>query len=164
MITQEQLQNLVYYSKEKGELYWKQTRGGAHQGQRLGSAHRGPNSRTVYLRAEILGERYFVHNLIWLYETGELCLNELDHVDRNGRNNKFSNLRKATLSQNKANSPIYSNNTSGYPGVRLGGSNWIANISSNGKRIHLGSFPTKALAVEARQKKELELFGEFARV
>ncbi len=38
---------------------------------------------------------------------------------------------------------------------------WVAQIRHLGKQIHIGSYHTKEEAIEARQKKVKELFGEF---
>ena len=41
----------------------------------------------------------------------------LDHIDRDKTNNKWSNLREATVSQNNKNRPLSKNNKSGIKGV-----------------------------------------------
>ena len=39
---------------------------------------------------------------------------------------------------------------------------WVANITYNNKRLHLGRYALKEDAVRARLSKEVELFREFA--
>lgn len=72
-----------------------------------------------------------------------------DHVNRNGLDNRRSNLREATASQNQANSRTPTG-ASGVRGVRFHKGRWEARIQVGGVPCRLGSFATKeeaALAV-----------------
>jgi len=89
---------------------------------------------------------------------------EIDHADRDILNNRRStNLRYASISDNKANS-FRSDNTSGYKGVifnkRLG--KWSAAVQRHRTPYFLGLFISKEDAALAYNQKALELFGEFA--
>lgn len=72
------------------------------------------------------------------------------------------NLRLASHDQNKFNRGKTLQNTSGYVGVHRGDCAWIATISHNDKYLHIGSFPDRESAAVARDKKAIELRGEFA--
>lgn len=91
----------------------------------------------------------------------------VDHKDGNGLNNKRENLRLCTHSQNTANSN-FKNSSAGFIGVfhRKGKTSnpFDATIKYNGKSIFLGSFKTPKEAAMARDKKAIELFGEFAKL
>lgn len=93
-------------------------------------------------------------------------LERVDHADNNPLNNRRSNLRLATTSQNCANTKIYKNNTSGVKGVSYfkRENRWQATITYQRKFIHLGYYKTFEEAVEARQQAALKYFGEFARL
>ena len=56
----------------------------------------------------------------------------IDHINRDGLDNRKSNLRLATISLNMMNSKLFSTNTSGYRGVRYSKSHhkWVARICS----------------------------------
>lgn len=88
----------------------------------------------------------------------------IDHKDWNKANNKKSNLRVATKSENNINIKRKSNNTTGYTGVSLNKrtGNYIARISINGKRIYLGTFSTFKEAVNARHIAEDKIHGEWS--
>lgn len=88
----------------------------------------------------------------------------IDHADGDGLNNRRSNLRPASKSQNGANRGKNSNNTSGFKGVspRKGSLPWMARIGHDGKSVYLGKFPTAEDAARAYNSAALELFGEFA--
>jgi hypothetical protein len=88
----------------------------------------------------------------------------LDHKNRNGRDNRISNLRLATQAQNCWNRKTPSNNKSGVKGVSWRGSDkrWRVEIAKNGKKIHLGMFKTFGEAVAVREAAEAALYGEFA--
>lgn len=86
--------------------------------------------------------------------------NNIDHIDRNGLNNKKENLREATMQTNAWNKDKRKDNTSGYKGVYRSTSAWIASIQGK----YLGSYKTKEEAAEAYDMAALKLFGEFAKL
>lgn len=91
--------------------------------------------------------------------------NDIDHKNLNTLDNRRDNLRDATRSQQGANRPKQSNNTSGYIGVRWYKryNKWRAEIKVNKKSIHIGYFDNKEDAIKARLQTELKYFGpEFA--
>lgn len=81
---------------------------------------------------------------------------EPDHINRNGLDNRKSNLRLVTRSINNFNTDIRSTNTSGVKGVSYKNREhkWEANITVRRKHIHLGVFKTKEEAIAARQAAE----------
>ena len=87
----------------------------------------------------------------------------VDHIDNNINNNKLTNLRWATLSQNQHNRKIDKDNTSGTKGVsfRKDIKKWTARITINGKTICLGSFMKKEDAVNIRIQRAKDEFGEY---
>lgn len=103
------------------------------------------------------GKAIYLHHFIY----GKKI--RLDHKDRNGLNNQKNNLRPCTQSQNMANSPKKSHNTSGYKGVCLAHSGkWRARIIVNQKRISLGNYENIIDAAMAYDEAALKYFGEFA--
>lgn len=88
---------------------------------------------------------------------------QVDHINMNKLDNRRSNLRVATNSQNKANGKKYVNNNSGYKGVyyeKLLGK-YRAYVNEGGVRKYLGSYPTAMEAKVVRDQKALEIYGEF---
>ena len=88
----------------------------------------------------------------------------IDHINGNGLDNRRSNLRIATCSQNNYNRTKSSGTSSRFRGVYFDRdkSKWAAQIKKYGKVTYLGSYGSEKLAAAARRKKEFELFGEFA--
>lgn len=88
----------------------------------------------------------------------------VDHINRNGLDNRRSNLRLATQAQNNANTGLRRNNTSGAKGVdrQAHASRWRAQITVNGKAKFLGLFGTFDEASDAYAKAAAEHFGDFA--
>ncbi len=88
---------------------------------------------------------------------------QIDHIDNVKTNNNVNNLRWCTNSENNQNKGITKNNTSGVKGVHFNKAQgkWCAQITIDGKPIHLGSFDTIEEATKTRQAKAKDLFGEF---
>lgn len=79
--------------------------------------------------------------------------------------NRKSNLRLATFSQNEMNKKIGINNQSGVVGVYLdkASNKWTAQIGFNNKTLYLGRFDDFNDAVIARKQAEERYFGDFSR-
>jgi hypothetical protein len=89
----------------------------------------------------------------------------LDHKNGNGLDNRRTNLRPASTSENGANHKRQKLNTSGCSGVYKNkrDSKWYARIKVMYRYVWLGSFDKFRDAVKARQKAEKTYFGEFLR-
>ena len=104
-----------------------------------------PNSMG-YLRVEFkkggIRTREFIHRLVAIAYLGLSSNGIVDHIDGNKTNNKASNLRVCTRSENMWNARTPTTNTSGFKGAywdkRRG--LWLSLIRVCGKSKHLGRF------------------------
>jgi hypothetical protein len=78
----------------------------------------------------------------------------VDHVNRNGLDNRRTNLRLATPQQNAA-------NVVRTRGIRKRNGRWHAHIRDDGRQRYLGSFETEREAEEAYDLAAREIRGEF---
>jgi hypothetical protein len=87
----------------------------------------------------------------------------IDHINGNGLDNRKSNLRVVSRSQNMWNSRKPCTNSSGYKGVCMDKEKgkWVSHIKKHNKQMHLGYFNTPEEAYEAYCKAAKELHGDF---
>ena len=85
-----------------------------------------------------------------------------DHINLNTLDNRRSNLRLATHSDNAHNTRLPRNNTTGYRGVSKHSNNYVAHINKDNKYHYLGYFSDPKEAALAYNKAAIELHGEFA--
>jgi hypothetical protein len=157
-VSRARLRALLDYDSKTGEFRWrKRVRPSIKPGDAAGTLVHG------YRRITIKGRSYAAHHLAWLYMKGNWCSQMIDHRDLDPSNNRWANLRRATRSQNNANTRTNRNNACGLKGVSSDGSRWRATIHKNGRRHHLGKFPTPQAAHAAYAKAARKLFGRFAR-
>jgi hypothetical protein len=168
MLTVERLKELLSYDPQTGVFVWlvspaNNTSAGAIAGSKGRSAT--PRHRDGYVKITMFGRPYKAHRLAWLYMTGEWPSAMIDHKDGDGLNNKWSNLRLATQSQNNANSVLYRNNSSGRRGVYWCNreKKWIAQITVDYRRKHLGYFDDIEVADAAYRDAAQTFYGEYAR-
>lgn len=103
-----------------------------------------------------LRQNIFLHRILMNTPKGM----ETDHINGNKLDNRKSNLRICTRSQNEINKSLGINNTSGFKGV-----SWHKNRKKwQGKiqKKHLGYFDKKKNAIKTYNKTAKKLFGEFA--
>lgn len=90
---------------------------------------------------------------------------EPDHKNLNRLDNRRSNLRVATRSEQVMNQRLKCNNRSGFRGVAWSKekNKWLAYITKDGKRRTIGYFDDKRSAAICRAAVAKFVFGEFAR-
>ncbi len=147
IITQKRLKELLNYNPETGAFIRLVSIGG----QPSGAVIKGKDKQG-YVVMRVDGKVYKAHRLAFLYITGRFPEHHVDHIDHNRSNNIFSNLRKCTDEMNSKNRCLDVNNSSGFCGVSWDSqeNKWCAYININKKRINLGRYHDKNLAVFAR--------------
>lgn len=91
---------------------------------------------------------------------------QVDHINRDGLDNRAANLRPATAQENARNRKIRKDSRIGLKGVRFdpacGVNPYGARIKTGGRRIGLGRFKTAKEAHVAYAEAARREFGEFA--
>lgn len=152
--------NLFAYEPDTGNLIRKVGRSpNAKAGDVAGAISQG------YLQVNVHGRLHKAHRIIWLIQTGEWPTGVIDHINGNGLDNRWCNLRDATRSQNQANMKRPKHNKSGVKGVRWDHrqNRWVASISFGNENRVIGAFIDMKEAAAAYRAEATRLFGEFAR-
>lgn len=158
MITQQYLKSRLRYDPETGHFVWVSA---SKHNPRLQGKRAGTINGCGYRQIKIDYRAYFEHRLAFLYVHGFIP-SMIDHINRSKDDNRISNLRECTLSQNLKNHGRGFNG-SGLPcGVRRYGRRYQASITCDGVRHYLGYYDTAEEAGAAYLTKRLELYGEFA--
>ena len=145
-ITLDRLKELAHYDPATGQFVLRQHRKGTTRkiGDVLGS-----KKKPGYLEACFDQRIYLLHRLAYFYMTGEVP-QIIDHINGNGMDNRWDNLRLVTHQQNMENiKKMRPDNTTGYRGVHKWHGKYRAKIVVNKKQIHLGTFSTAEEAAKA---------------
>jgi hypothetical protein len=88
---------------------------------------------------------------------------DVDHINRDKLDNRRSNLRICTRTQNNINQPARANNTSGYKGIGWDKerSKWKAQIKIKGKTKAIGRYKSLEDAREAYLTVAKEVYGNY---
>lgn len=164
----DRLKEIMKYDPETGVFTYLVNRGRQRKaGDVVGfvspkSFHNGGGYRII----SVDGREYSAHQLAWFYVYGIWPKDCIDHINTIRDDNRITNLREATHSQNMANRSTYANNTSGLKGASFHkkARKWVSCIQKEGEYIYLGLHETKELAHAAYCNAARNLFGEFARV
>ena len=121
--------------------------------------HRGKAFSRQYAGNTRAGTTVYMHRLILNAQPGF----EVDHRDGNTLDNRRSNLRLATRSQNQANrGKPRGHYSSQYKGVSRSTRGWVAQMTVDGKGVFIGLFATEVEAAKGYDAEILKHFGEFA--
>ena len=150
ILTVQRLKELYHYDANTGQFTRLLAKG--RWRDRVGSINLG------YLNIKIDHKHYKVHRLAWLYVHGEWPNDQIDHINGDRADNRISNLRAATRSQNKQNArKARSDSRSGLIGAMWDTKNnkWVSRIMVDGKRKYLGLFDeaeqAHAVYIEAKR-------------
>lgn len=153
-ITQKELKEILRYEKNTGKLYWI-----ARISKRMTiGKEAGTKSKRGYVHIKIKGKVYFAHRLAWLYEKGFYPKHQIDHINHDGYDNRWDNLREATNTENSRNRRISERNKSGLVGVSWNTRErrWIVQIGIGGKRKMIGGYKCLLDAAACRIKANKE--------
>lgn len=161
-LTQKHLKELLNYDPESGVFTWKLKRTGFKSKDGQAGSIQSMGYRTIWLN----GGAHKAHRLAWLYMTGNLPDLYIDHINGEKDDNRWCNLREATHAQNMWNTRKLTTNRSGLQGVswHMRVAKWCAQVSFNGKKIHIGYFDCPAAAHLAYVVWADINHGEFAKV
>lgn len=153
----EALQKYVRYEPDTGIVRWN-GRGRLRDGRIAGTP-----DKDGYLFIKIGGRRFPLHRIAFALHHGYWPEVDIDHEDGDRQNNRASNLREATRTQNNANSKMRVNNTSGLKGVHwhAAARKWRAMIRVDRKSKCLGLFDDKYAAQDKFLAAARELYGDF---
>lgn len=150
-LTQERLKELLHYDPDTGIFTWKVSLSRSVKvGFIVGSFSGG------YLVTSIYKKIYPLHRLAFLYMEGYFPEYEVDHINRDTKDNRWGNLREVSHSCNMRNARISKSNTSGVVGVYKARNkkSYCSFVTVNRKTVHLGTTYTFEEAVRARWEAE----------
>ena len=140
MLTHERLKEILHYDKENGNFFWKKFVSNKSKNEPAG-AHQNKG----YIQITVDNKNYLAHRLAWFYVYGEWPKKQIDHINRNKKDNRIENLRDVNNSQNQLNIGVRSHNSSGINNVVKSAKShkpWAAQLHRNNKKIFLGYFDT----------------------
>jgi len=146
MLNQETLKTILHYDPKTGIFTRLISSRSVNKGETAGSSN-----GQGYLRVMLLGKRYCVHRLAFLYMIGKMP-DQVDHINHIRNDNRWGNLKASNNQENQRNCSKQKNNSSGHVGVHWNKQNskWRAIIGVNYKHIHLGYFSKLSEAIKAR--------------
>lgn len=119
MITQKELREVFVYNRKTGVFKWRHDRGNRVKQGSVVQPNTFDRDGYRLIGLTINGKRktFKAHRLAWTYVYGEYPDCDLDHIDRDVKNNRIANLRKCTNQKNQRNTGNIKANISGVKGV-----------------------------------------------
>lgn len=153
-LTQTELKRQLHYNPDTGLFTWLVNKKGK---VRIGDIA-GCLNKDGYVFIGINGNDYYAHRLAHLYMEGYWPEHGMDHKFGIKDDNRWSEINHTTQMCNLQNQKINKNNTSGFPGVvwHKAVEKWLARITLDNKKIHLGYYKTPLDAALARFTFEMQ--------
>lgn len=156
-LSAERLREILTYDPLSGAFAWNRSRRGRSSPDGLAGWIDGGG----YRRLQIEGERYYSGPLAVLYMTGEWPPEDVDHINRDRADDRWSNLRLASRSQNQVNRVLPRRERDLPRGVRFTANGFEASIRRDGLYRYLGRFPSAEEASIAYQRAAAAHHGEY---
>lgn len=168
VLTQAEAVQLLDYNPETGEFFWKRRPLKFFPNERAckiwntryaGAPAFSSIHNNGYRAGVVLYGKYLAHRIAWLIQTGDWPEQQIDHVNGDKADNRFSNLRAVSPLENSRNLRRQDRNKSGVTGVAWcsRAQKWRSHITVNGHMKSLGYTDDFAMAVAKRRLAEREL-------
>ena len=156
MLTVQELKELLHYNPDTGVFTWLVKRSGIKLGDVAGTKRK--NDGKTYIIISVDGKKYRAHRLAFLYMTSDFPELICDHINGNGIDNRWYNLREVDYVNNNRNMKLRVDNSSGTPGVYWNKKDkrWQVSIKVGKNRGYIGQYKKLKDAVEARLAAERE--------
>ncbi len=153
----------IDYDQETGLFIWRRITKNSNRS--IGKKAGNKRDNRIRLGITINGiQKHIQGHKLALYITNGYIPCEVDHINGDSSDNRLINLRECTHKQNSANRKLNKNNKTGFKGVEIKGSKFVARIRMNGSMKHLGIFIKPEDAAKKYNEFALKLHGEFARL
>lgn len=134
----------------KNPAHWWFTWNTTQSNRAIAGTIAGGVNNKGYWRIRYNGKSYKAHQLVWLHETGTWPIGQIDHINGNPADNRFTNLREVTNQQNQHNRLASKDSKTGIKGVSLRPSGqYFTRLHINGTCICLGTYNTVTDAARA---------------
>lgn len=156
---EEKLREFVAYDPITGVLQWAKK---PNRSIRIGAPLGRPNV-WGHLTFCFNGRTLMVHRVAWFLHRGEWPAHQIDHINGDKNDNRIANLRDVPQTKNMQNQRRghVGSASGGLLGAHFTGNSrhnpWESSIKADGRRLYLGSFPTKEAAHVAYMKAKGEL-------
>ena len=146
--------------RERGRHHFKTDRHHNSWNARFAGQPAFISDRNKYARGKINKKKYDAHRIIYLHAHGYMP-EEIDHENGIRDDNRISNLREVSRSENAKNAKKKRNNTSMVTGVYYNKKRqkWVGGVTSKYKRHYCGQYDTIEEAERAVIAKRKELGG-----
>lgn len=137
MLTHKELLERLHYDPFTGQFTWLMDSCSRESGSLAG--YKNPKG---YIIVTVNNFGYRSHRLAWFYMKGIWPTHNIDHIDGDKSNNRFSNLRDVTQQHNTQNQRRVNGKVPGFHFNKTQ-NRWVIQLYINGKHKHLGSFIDK---------------------
>jgi len=155
-ITQSELKSVLNYDMKTGLFTWIVDKPNAPAGTVAGTIRK--NDGKSYIIITINNIKHRAHRLAFLYVNGVFSNDLTDHINGNGTDNRWCNLRTVDPVNNNRNMRRRVDNTTGVTGVHWSNKDkvWVASLKVGKDRGYLGSFHSFEEAVSVRKQAEID--------
>jgi len=134
------------YDADTGRLTWAN---GRNEGREAGWVFNG------YRLVRLKGQTWRAHVVIMAMLQGSVHPGQIDHINRDGTDNRLANIRCVSAQENALNRSSTKKLPGAYRGART--KRWHSCIRRGGRQVYLGMFPTAEAAAEAYARASAEM-------